>query len=75
MVWGVCWILIGIGIAGAGLASLDRYAPKLGTIWNMVHGELAHVPYPYLLLVAACLMLYGGFCLLKEYDKQNLPSS
>lgn len=71
MTWSISWILSGVGLAVTSLFFLDRYAPKLGTFWNIMHGDVAGFPYRYILLAAACLVFYGCSRLMKEYDKRN----
>lgn len=65
------WVVSGVGLAVTSLFFLERHVPKLGTFWNMMNGEVYGVPYPFILLVAACLVAYGLSRLMKEYDKQS----
>jgi hypothetical protein len=71
MAWCIGWIVSGIGLAATSLVFVERYVPKLGTVGNVMNAEVVGIPYPYILLAAACLMIHGFSGLIKEYDKRN----
>jgi hypothetical protein len=62
----VLWIGLGVGIAVIGFLLIDIYNPQIGIMWVIMRGEIGDVPYRYVLAVAVCLILYGGYLKAKK---------
>ena len=53
------WSAFGASLVVAGFVFLDRYAPSMGIVWNIVNGRIAGVPTRYVIAVGAVLFFLG----------------
>jgi hypothetical protein len=55
------WMAVATWIAVVGFLFLDRYAPTMGVVWNIINGTISGYPYREVLAIAAALFLFGCY--------------